>query len=307
LGLFLADLGAEVIKIGAPHRRSGVSIGGQQAPRRPLIHNGDTHSPTPRFAWSIALCVCAIAWRRAGYLVGERVVVGEIAMTTSVSRPAAASAFLGARHRGLLALRLPGDVPLTDELLERLGQLNPEWRLERGHDGELVVRMGSGGPSFMITAEILAVVFAWSKAVRGYAFGADASFNVVDPLGGEPMRNPDISWVSPEQMEAMGGFPPMRGFWPVCPAFVVEVRSPGDSLRNQHGRMADWLRFGAQLGWLVDPQRRDVWIYRPDQEPQQLRRPAVVGGEPLLNGMRMDFEPIWQLIDDAEAAAAATE
>ncbi len=225
-------------------------------------------------------------------------------MTTTARPPMAVPASLGAWHRGLLALRLPDDVPLTDELLEQLGRLNPEWRLERGHDGELVVRMGSGGPSFMITAEILAVVFAWAKAVRGYAFGADASFNVVDPLGGEPMRNPDVSWVSPEQMEAMGGFPPLRGFWPVCPAFVVEVRSPGDSLRNQRGRLADWLRFGAQLGWLVDPPRRDVWIYRPDQEPQQLHRPAQVDGGAVLDGLRVDFAAIWELLDGAEAAAA---
>ncbi len=32
LGMFLADLGAEVIKVGAPHRRSGVSMGSQRTP-----------------------------------------------------------------------------------------------------------------------------------------------------------------------------------------------------------------------------------------------------------------------------------
>ena len=225
-------------------------------------------------------------------------------MTTTLSLPTDVSAPPVPQHRGVLSLRLPEEWALTDEVLEQMGQLNPEWRLERGHYGELVVNMGSGGPSFMITAEIFALVFAWAKSVGAYAFGADASFNVVDPRGGEPMRNPDISLVSPEQMESMGGVPPLRGFWPICPAFVIEVRSPGDTLRNQQGRMADWLRFGAQLGWLVDPQNRDVWIYRPAQEPEQRRQPSLVEGEAPLGGFSMDFAPIWELMDDAEAAAA---
>ena len=228
-------------------------------------------------------------------------------MTTTLSPPADAPAEAAPQHWGLLALKLPEDWALTDECLEELGQLNPEWRLERGHYGELVVNMGSGGPSFMITAEIFALVFAWAKSVGAYAFGADASFNVIDPRGGEPMRNPDISWVSPEQMESMGGFPPLRGFWPICPAFVIEVRSPGDTLRNQQGRMADWLRFGAELGWLVDPENRDVWVYRPGREPEQLERPSVVAGEPPIDGFGLDFTPIWELMDRAEAAAASAD
>ena len=71
--------------------------------------------------------------------------------------------------------------------------------------------------------------------------------------------------------------------------------------------MTDWLRFGAQLGWLVDPHNRDVWIYRPNQEPEQLRRPTVLAGEAPIDGFSMDFTPIWELMDGAEAAAADAE
>lgn len=226
-------------------------------------------------------------------------------MTTT--RPPDAPAEARPQHWGLLALRLPDGWVLTDELLEQLCQLNPEWRLERGHFGELVVNMGSGGPSFMIVARLFRALVGWTETIRGEFFGADASFNVVDPRGGEPMRNPDISLVTAEQMESMGGFPPLRGFWLICPAFVVEVRSPGDSLRSQQGRMTDWLRFGAELGWLVDPDHRDVWIYRPGREPEQLHRPAEVEGEGPVAGCELDFAPIWELMDGAEAAAAEAE
>ena len=106
----------------------------------------------------------------------------------------------------------------------------------------------------------------------------------------------------------MGGVAPWQGFWPVCPAFVIEVRSPRDTLRGQQGRMGDWIRFGAQSGWLVDPQNRDVWLYRPDREPEQLHRPAVVEGvEPPIDGFSFDFTPIWELADHSEAAAAESE
>ncbi len=228
-------------------------------------------------------------------------------MPTTLTRPTSAQAQATPEHWGSLALRMPEEWELTDELLEQLGQLNPEWRLERGHYGELVVNMGSGGPSWVVVSELVVALHSWAKALGGFVGGADASFNVVDPRGGEPMRNPDVVWVSPEQVEELGGAIPWQGFWPLCPAFVIEVRSPGDSLRSQQGRMGDWLRFGAELGWLVDPQNRDVWIYRPDQEPEQLRRPSVVEAEAPLGGFEFDFAPIWELVDQAETAATASE
>ena len=224
-------------------------------------------------------------------------------MTTMLARETT-NAAIRRRSTGALlrCAALPECWELTDELLEELGQLNPEWKLERGHYGELVVNMGSGGPSFWITAELLIALGVWAKNVGSQAFGADSSFNVIDPDGGEPMRNPDVSLVTDEQLEQMGGSIPWSGFWPVCPAFVIEVRSPRDTLRSQQGRMGDWLRFGAQLGWLVDPHNRDLWIYRPDQEPEQINRPATVTGEVPIEGFSIDFTPIWEVVDQAEAA-----
>lgn len=224
-------------------------------------------------------------------------------MTTTLAAPQTRQTASAPEHWGVLALRLPEDWTLTDDMLEHLGQLNPEWKLERGHYGELVVNMGSGGPSWWIVAELVGVLHPWAKSLGWIVGGADASFNVIDPQGGEPMRNPDVCLITDEQLEEMGGLPPLTGFWPVCPAFVVEVRSPRDTLRSQQGRMGDWLRFGAQLGWLVDPHNRDLWIYRPGQEPEQLNRPADVPGETPIDGFSFDFTPIWDLVDQAKAAS----
>ncbi len=228
-------------------------------------------------------------------------------MTTTLAAPHKPQTQPAPEHWGVLALRLPEDWALTDDVLEHLGQLNPEWKLERGHYGELVVNMGSGGPSWWIVAELVGALHPWAKSLGWIVGGADASFNVIDPQGGEPMRNPDVCLITDEQLEEMGGHLPLTGFWPVCPAFVIEVRSPRDTLRSQQGRMGDWLRFGAQLGWLVDPHNRDLWIYRPGQDPEQLNRPTVVPGEGPIDGFSFDFIPIWELLDQAEAAEAAAD
>ena len=202
----------------------------------------------------------------------------------------------------MLTLRMPEELELTDGLLEQLGDLNPEWKVERGHYGELVLTMASGGPSWMICTELCAELHMWAKIAGGVVGGADAGFNLIDPAGGEPMRNPDVIWISPEQFAAMGNVPPLQGFWNVCPAFVVEVRSPRDTLPAQRRRMVDWMRFGAQLGWLVDAQGRSVWIYRPNEEPQRLERPAELSGGPVLPGFTFEFAPIWAMLDQAAAA-----
>lgn len=206
----------------------------------------------------------------------------------------------------MLTLRMPEELKLTDGLLEQLGDLNPEWKVERGHYGELVLTMASGGPSWWICNRICMRVGIWAEDVGGgLSAGPDAGFNVIDPTGGEPMRNPDVSWISAEQFEAMGGVLQMQGFWNVCPAFVVEVRSPRDTLPAQRRRMADWMRFGAQLGWLVDAQGRSVWIYRPNEDPERLERPTELSGEPVLEGFAFDFTPVWEMLDRAAAADTA--
>ncbi len=205
----------------------------------------------------------------------------------------------------MLTLRMPEELKLTDGLLEQLGDLNPEWKVERGHYGELVLTMASGGPSWWISTELCVDLGDWADTAGGVTGGADAGFNVVDPDGGTPMRNPDVVWISPEQYAAMGNLPPLEGFWNVCPAFVVEVRSPRDSLAAQRRRMADWMRFGAQLGWLVDAQGRSVWIYRSNEAPQRLARPAELSGDPVLQGFAFNFTLVWEMLDQAADVAKA--
>ena len=114
-----------------------------------------------------------------------------------------------------------------------------------------------------------------------------------------------MSWISPEQLAAVGGSAPLRGFWNLCPTFVAEIVSPDQSVASQQDKMAGWLHFGVELGWLIDPESRTVWIYRSGVEPKERERPDVIDGESVLSGFGFSFEPIWKMLDEADAAEQA--
>ena len=117
-----------------------------------------------------------------------------------------------------------------------------------------------------------------------------------------------MSWVSPEQLASVGGFPPRRGYWNLCPAFVVEVVSPDQSLVSQQDKMVGWLHFGAQLGWLDRSRSRARSRSTvPGAEPEERERPDRIDGESVLSGFEFSFEPIWTMLDEADAADAAEQ
>ena len=87
---------------------------------------------------------------------------------------------------------------------------------------------------------------------------------------------------------------PKRGFIPLCPDFVAELRSPTDSLAVRQAKLDEYIANGTRLGWLLDPEARTVYIYRPSQPVQRLDNPAQVSGDRILPGFVLDLHPIWE-------------
>jgi Uma2 family endonuclease len=54
--------------------------------------------------------------------------------------------------------------------------------------------------------------------------------------------------------------------------------------------MQEYMVHGAQLGWLVDPQEKKVYIYRPHDAVYCLENPMTVSGEPLLPGFTCNVQ-----------------
>jgi Uma2 family endonuclease len=107
------------------------------------------------------------------------------------------------------------------------------------------------------------------------------------------MRSPDAAWVRRSRLAALTR-EEKRKFLPLCPDFVVELRSPTDRLSTVQAKMQEYMENGAQLGWLIDPQDRRVYIYRPQGRVESMGDPTTISGDPLLSGFVLDLQPIWE-------------
>ncbi|MDE2988766.1 MAG: Uma2 family endonuclease [Chloroflexota bacterium] len=186
-------------------------------------------------------------------------------------------------------LKLPTDWALSDEALIALSDLNEPWQLELTANGELVVMAPEGPESSERASEIGTDVGLWNRLARGgHVFGAQLGVRNYDDGS---LRAPDVAWMSNERWDQRD---PERGFLSNCPEFIVEVVSPSSSFRQQREKMLEWMSEGALLGWLVDPFREIVVIYRPDTEPEQLDRPDTLSGEDVCEGLEVNLERIWK-------------
>ena len=155
--------------------------------------------------------------------------------------------------------------------------------------------MGAGGWCSWICIRLGARLEIWSEDIGGgVAEDSQAGYNLLDDAGRNPEWEPDISWISAERLASVGGFPPRRGYWNLCPAFVVEVVSPNQSLVSQQDKMVGWLHFGVELGWLIDPESRTAWNLSCRRRAGAARaaRPdrRRIGAERLRVQLRADLE-----------------
>ena len=189
-----------------------------------------------------------------------------------------------------IVLRLPEEWKLTEEAFLELGELNEGWTFETTADGELVIMPGTGRENSKRAAEILADVVFWSRAGgEGESHPGDGTVRHPDGV----MRSPDVAWISPERVnQRQEGYDGL--LIPVCPDFIVEIRSRSDSVARQQDKMKQWMVYGARLGWLIDAYNDKVWIYREGQnEPEELNRPAQLSGENVLPGLIINMARIW--------------
>jgi len=176
-----------------------------------------------------------------------------------------------------------------DEFFE-LCQANPELRLERTAKGEILIMPPEGGTSGHGNAVLISEVHGWAKRdASGVAFSSSAGFRL--PNGAT--RSPDAAWVLRNRLAQLTD-EEKRKFLPLGPDFVIELRSPTDRLRDLRDKMEEYIANGARLGWLIDPDTRTVYVYRPGQPAECLDNPSEVAGDPELPGFVLDLAEIWE-------------
>jgi Uma2 family endonuclease len=189
-----------------------------------------------------------------------------------------------------IALDLRPFVAMTDEQFHRLCREHPELRFERTAEGVLLVMTPVGGETGHLNSELTFQVQSWSRARPHLGLAFDSSTGFKLPNGAD--RSPDASWVQRERWQALDR-EVRRRFPPLCPDFVVELRSPSDSLPTLQQKMREYIENGAQLGWLIDPEVRRVEVYRPGTTVEVLESPTALPAEPVLPGFVLDCTALW--------------
>ncbi len=184
----------------------------------------------------------------------------------------------------------PGPLKIRDDEFFAFCQANRDVRIERTAKGEIVIMAPTGGESGGRSAALIAALWLWAQRDnRGIAF--DSSTGFILPNGA--MRAPDASWVLRSRLAELTAQQKQQ-FLPLCPDFVVELRSPSDRLSDLQAKMDEYIASGARSDWLIDPMTRQVHVYQPDQAPVVLANPASVYGDPILPDFVLDLTLIWE-------------
>lgn len=190
----------------------------------------------------------------------------------------------------MIALNLRPTLNLTDEAFEQLCRSNPDLRLERTAQGELIAMAPAGSESGYRNADLLGQLWQWNRQMcLGFVFDSSAGFTL--PNGA--IRSPDASWIAQCRWESLTP-EQRRKFAPLCPDFVLELKSPSDELSTLQAKLQEYMDNGAQLGWLIVPETQQVLVYHLGQDVRVLYRPHTVAGDPVLPGLAMDLTPIWE-------------
>jgi Uma2 family endonuclease len=188
-----------------------------------------------------------------------------------------------------LVVRLRPALELSEDQFFRLCQINRDLRIERNAEGELLIMPPSESATGDRNSEINMQLRIWAKQDgSGLVFDSSAGFTL--PNGA--IRAPDAAWVARSRW---GQIPreQRERFAPICPDFVLELRSPSDALGVVQDKLAEYLANGARLGWLLDLEPRHVYVYRPGAPVERLEGPESVSGDPVLPGFTLNLCEIW--------------
>jgi Uma2 family endonuclease len=188
-----------------------------------------------------------------------------------------------------LPVRLRFDRPMTDEELMRFCAVNDDLSVEREPNGEILVMTPANIKTSTMNSRINRLLDEWAEADgSGIVSGPDGGYTLPDGS----MRAPDAAWVANRRWQALSKEDQGR-FAPICPDFVIELRSPSDNLADLQAKMEMWIANGAEVAWLIDPLEKAVVIYRPGEQPEVLAQPTSVQGTGPIAGFELVLARIW--------------
>lgn len=180
-------------------------------------------------------------------------------------------------------------IRLTDDQFYQLCQANPDVKIERNVLGEIIVMPPTGGTTGNRNFKLAQQLANWTDT-DGTGIGFDSSTCFQLPNGSN--RSPDAAWIPLEKWNALTP-EQQEKFPPLCPDFVVELRSSSDALKPLQEKMQEYMENGTRLGWLINRQNQQVEIYRQGREKEILDNPPTLSGEDILPGFLLNLQVVW--------------
>jgi Uma2 family endonuclease len=181
------------------------------------------------------------------------------------------------------------EVQMSDDEFFNFCQANPELNIERSPQREIIIMPRPGSISGFINNKIAHQLETWNeKNDSGLVFDSSTGFTLPD----QSVKSPDASWLSLEKWKQLTP-EQQKKFAPVCPEFVVELKSENDRLDDLQAKMESWLQNGAQLGWLIIPDEETVFIYeagKPVRQHKGFQEKLPV--DPVLPGFSLDLSKL---------------
>ncbi len=179
-------------------------------------------------------------------------------------------------------------IDLSDEQFFELCQKNRDYRFERTGSGDLLIMPPTGSETGRRNVKVTTQLEIWNRQYKlGVVFDSSTGFKL--PNGAD--RSPDASWIKKERWDTLTS-EEKETFAPICPDFVVELRSKNDSLKELEQKMQEYMDNGARLGWLLDRKNQRVAIYRQGKDVEIIQSPATLSGEDVLPGFVLDLTDI---------------
>lgn len=178
---------------------------------------------------------------------------------------------------------------VTAEEFEQLCAEYDDWRLELTSTGELIVMPPTGLETGRCNSNLTYQLEAWSRQDRtGVCLDSNGGFTL--PNGA--IRSADAAWIERGMWDRLTE-QQKKSFARICPDFVVELRSHSNTLKQLYLKMFEYMENGASLGWLIDPFKRQVYVYRPGEEVVILDNAETVSADPLLPGFTLNLTELW--------------
>jgi len=177
----------------------------------------------------------------------------------------------------------------SDDEFYEFCQDNPDLTFERDANGKIILMPNTGGKTGRLNSELNFQLVSWNKAHKlGVTFDSSTTFR----LPSTAMRSPDAAWTAQARWDGLSA-KEQEQFPPLCPDFVIELRSRTDSLPGLQKKMQEWIKNGCRLAWLIDTKGQVVYLYRPGKDVQKISFfDTALSGEEVLPGFQLNLSEL---------------